>query len=72
MHESIKSEGCNPDYVTTNQSLSYWTKKLEKISSSMSGRHIGTYKAARKATSTFEVVTGIMDLAYRNGLSLPR
>ena len=71
-HPAIKQEGSNLDTISLQQSLAYWNKKSEKISSSMSGRHIGTYKAVRKSLPSLEVVTGIMDLAYRNGVSLPR
>ena len=72
MHPILQTEGCNSDYITTQQSLTYWNRKPEKISSSFSGRHIGTYKAARKAPHSFELITGIMNMAYRNGVSLPR
>ena len=38
----------------------------------MSGRHIGTYKAACKAPHAFEVISGIMNMTYKGGISLPR
>ena len=72
MHDSIKYDGCNSDHISLSQSSQYWSRKPEKTSSSMSGRHIGTYKASRKAAPLFEIITGIMNMAYKGGVSLPR
>ena len=72
MDDRLQREGCNSHEITTAQSLQYWSKKPEKTSSSMSGRHIGTYKAARKAPQAFEILNGIMNMAYKGGVSLPR
>ena len=72
MDPILQIEGSNSDNITVQQSLKYWNRKPEKISSSLSGRHIGTYKAARKALHSFEIITGIMNIAYRSGISLPR
>ena len=72
MDPRIQTEGCNNDDISYGNSMRYWTKKPEKTSSSMSGRHIGTYKAARKEPKVFKVLTGIMNMAYKGGVSLPR
>ena len=46
MDESIKRLPSNPVKITVSDSNNFWNKMTEKVSSSPSTRHIGTYKAA--------------------------
>ena len=70
--ESLKSKGRNSAVCDIQEAMQHWKKKREKTSSSMSNRHIGTYKAMTKNVQIFNIVHGISSLAYEHGFTLER
>jgi len=72
MPASIKKKGCNKIEISVEEAAQYWSKKREKTSSSMSNRHIGTYKAMVKELPSLRLITNISSIAYSFGVTLPR
>ena len=64
--------GPNSSTCTLQDTVNYWKKKKEKTTSSISNRHIGTYKALIKNEPILNVISGIMSKAYESGVTLPR
>jgi len=72
MPASIKQKGCNKIEISIEEAVQYWSKKREKTSSSMSNRHIGTYKAMVKELPSLRLITNISSMVYSFGVTLPR
>ena len=70
--DSIKKVGDNDSMITVEQVQYYWKKKREKTSSSMSQRHIGTYKAMATDQQIMQIINGIGNMAYNTGIALER
>ena len=63
----------NNTTCTLEEATSYWRKKREKTSSSMSQRHIGTYKALTyNNLPTLNLLTKVANYAFNIGLPLER
>jgi len=72
MPNNIRETSPIDDVITPQQSKSYWNKKNEKTTSSYSGKHIGTYRAAVHDANLLNIQTSIVDLVFRLGLTLKR
>ena len=71
--KEIRTSNYNNINCTLQDSISYWKKKREKTNSSMSHRHIGTYKAlTQDNTSTLSMINQISNYAFNLGLPLRR
>ena len=63
----------NDSNCSLETAVSYWKKKREKTNSSMSNRHIGTYRALTQDNiSTLKVINSISNMAFNIGLPLQR
>ena len=65
----------NPDnetIITTTQLNQFWNKMDEKIVSSPSGQHIGTYKATSQHPSNSDIQARMTSLPFELGLPLHR
>ena len=70
---AIQKKGRNESECNIKTATSYWKKKRERTNSSMSGRHIGTYKALTyNNISTLNVVNAISNYAFQLGTPLER
>jgi hypothetical protein len=72
MPACIKKQGPNDTLCTTEEAALYWKRKREKTSSSMSNRHIGTYKALTNDIASLRIINGVTSMAYEMGVTLPR
>ena len=72
MPDAIKTRGRNSAKCDIQEVIYHWKHKREKTSSSMSNRHIGTYKAMTKNIQSLQIVHGISALAYEYGFTLDR
>ena len=72
MPACIKEQGPNNTVCTTGEAALYWKRKREKTSSSMSNRHIGTYKALTNDIASLRIINGVSSMAYEMGVTLPR
>ena len=63
----------NDPHCSLETATSYWKKKREKTNSSMSHRHIGTYKAlTQNNASTLKLINNVSNMAFNIGLPLQR
>ena len=63
----------NNSYCDINTAITYWQKKKERTNSSMSSRHIGTYKALTfNNIPVLNMINEIANYAFNIGLSLKR
>ena len=63
----------NNSQCTDEDAYSYWKKKREKTNSSMSLRHIGTYKAlTQNNLPTLRMINSISNMAFNLGIPLER
>lgn len=72
MDDRIINEGPNEDIITVQQSNEFWNTMKEKIQSSKSNKHVGTYKAATKSKTNSIVQARLMSIPYQTGYSLER
>ena len=72
MHDNIINEGPNDDLITVKQCNEFWNKMKEKIQSSKSNKHVGTYKAATRNTTNSIIQARLMSIPYQTGYSLKR
>lgn len=70
--KSVLKSGPLNSHCSLDQAKRYWLKKKERTSSSLSNRHIGTYKALSKENDLLRVVHGVSTLAYETGFTLQR
>ena len=68
----LRSRPLNPVDITTEQSNAFWRNIKEKISSSPSLMHIGTYKAALSNRINAEIQAQMISIPYAIGHPLPR
>ena len=70
---SISEQGCNDSICDIETATSYWRHKREKTNSSMSGRHIGTYRALTyNNIKTLNIINSIANYSFNNGIPLDR
>ena len=62
----------NETVISTEQLNQFWDKMDEKIVSSPSGRHIGTYKAIARHPSNSIIQTRMTSLPFESGIPLHR
>ena len=72
MDDKIKDAPPNRVRITTEESNAFWKNMNEKVSSSPSKRHIGTYKAAALHPINAHVQAEMLSLPYETGTPLPR
>ena len=72
MPECIKKEGPNKTSISVTECNTFWNKMKEKIQSSKSNKHVGTYKAATKNSTNAKVQARLMSIPYESGYSLKR
>ena len=72
MTQRIADEGPNDDVITTEQCNSFWRSMKEKVQSSKSNKHVGTYKAASLNPTNATIQTRLMSIPYQSGYSLKR
>ena len=71
--KAISRRGKNNPHCDIETATTYWKKKLERTNSSMSGRHIGTYKALTyNNLPTLQIVNAVSDYAFQLGNPLER
>lgn len=70
--EAVKNLPCNEVPISTEQLNSFWHQMDEKIVSSPSGRHIGTYKAISLHPHNVTIQSRMTSLPYELGYPLPR
>ena len=58
--------------ISVQDSKDFWHKMTEKVSSSKSTRHIGTYKAACLNPVNTKIQAHMMSIPYETGVPLPR
>ena len=68
----LSSTALNPIQITTDQAEAFWKNIKEKISSSPSQMHIGTYKAALANKINAEIQAQMISIPYEIGHPLPR
>ena len=68
----MQNKALNPIEITTQQSANFWKNIKEKVSSSPSQMHIGTYKAALANKVNAEVQAQLLSIPYEIGHPLPR
>ena len=69
----IMKSATNDPNCTLEEASHYWKKKKEKTNSSMSQRHIGTYKALTQGNlRTLEMINTISNTAFQIGEPLDR
>ena len=69
----IMNSATNDPNCTLEEASHYWKKKKEKTNSSMSQRHIGTYKALTQGNlKTLEMINTISNTAFQIGEPLDR
>ena len=70
---SIKLHKSNDPICSIETATAYWRKKRERTNSSMSGRHIGTYRALTYGnTRTLQMINCISNYAFNIGAPLTR
>ena len=70
---AIKKKGKNDSYCCIDTAIAYWKKKRERTNSSMSGRHIGTYKALTYDNiPTLKIMNAISNYSFNLGIPLDR
>ena len=70
---SILNQGFNDSNCNIETATSYWKHKRERTNSSMSGRHIGTYRALTfNNIRTLKIINGIANYAFNIGTPLDR
>ena len=72
MDNSIFEQGPNNDAITKDDCDTFWNSMKERILSSKSGKHVGTYKAATKNTMNSTIQSHLMNIPYHSGNSLSR
>ena len=72
MDEKVRKRGKNRIPITLQDSLAFWKKMPEKVSSSPSQRHIGTYKATHMNSINASIQADMLSLPYEIGRPLPR
>ena len=72
MPECIKNDGPNKTNITVSECNTFWNKMKEKIQSSKSNKHVGTYKAATKNPTNAAIQARLMSIPYESGYSLKR
>ena len=72
MSETIIDNGANDDAITVKQCNEFWSTMKEKIQSSKSNKHVGTYKAATKNKTNSIIQARLMSIPYQTGYSLER
>jgi len=71
--KSILSQGQNNSQCSLQTSIAYWKGKREKTNSSMSNRHIGTYKALTYGNhDTLHIINEIANASFNIGFPLER
>ena len=70
--QSVQNQDPNDESCSIETAAYYWKKKREKTNSSMSQRHIGTYKAMTHDLRLLKVVNNVANIAFRIGLPLTR
>ena len=69
----IQQKGKNDTYCDITTATAYWRKKRERTNSSMSGRHIGTYKALTYGNTTIlHMINEISNYSFNIGIPLQR
>ena len=70
---SISNQGFNDSNCNIETATSYWKLKRERANSSISGRHIGTYRALTiNNTRTLQIINSIANYAFNIGTPLDR
>ena len=69
---ALQGQPSNDLVISQDQLNSFWNKKNEKVVSSPSGRHIGTYKATAQHPSNSAIQARLTSLPYEIGKPLPR
>ena len=72
MDDKVRKRGKNRIPITLQDSLAFWKKIPEKVSSSPSQRHIGTYKATHMNSINASIQADMLSLPYEIGRPLPR
>ena len=70
--DKLIREGPNDDAISVQQCNAFWNSMKEKIQSSKSNKHVGTYKAATKNRTNSIIQTRLMSIPYQTGYSLKR
>lgn len=68
----VKAHPNNETIISTSQLNTFWNRMDEKIVSSPSGRHIGTYKATSRHNKNSEIQARLTSLPFELGIPLPR
>ena len=72
MPTSILNNPSNDTQCSLSTAKAYWKKKREKTNSSMSQRHIGTYKAMTYNLPLLRLVNSVSNIAFNIGQPLER